>query len=253
MRSRLASLCLLALVVVGSVAVASPAAAADARLTLTGTTVAPATPTVGAPITATTTLRLSAGSNTSMAVDEVRVVGNDTDTVYGTATELGTLSPGETLDVPVTFTVNESGAHDLRVVAVGNDTDGDAVEATRPLTVGVEPGQPQVEFDTDEYVAGADTQVQATVSNPTTAAIRDIRLGDRPRTGRKRGNCDAGGGHLSGGEPLGGTVRVGQPHARTDHELHDAKRHPAPVDDDSARHRRVAVDRRGRSRGDGRG
>jgi len=176
MRSRLASLCLLALVVVGSVAVASPAAAADARLTLTGTTVAPATPTVGAPITATTTLRLSAGSNTSMAVDEVRVVGNDTDTVYGTATELGTLSPGETLDVPVTFTVNESGAHDLRVVAVGNDTDGDAVEATRPLTVGVEPGQPQVEFDTDEYVAGADTQVQATVSNPTTAAIRDITV-----------------------------------------------------------------------------
>jgi len=175
--TRSSSLLLALLVVVsGSVAVVGPAAAADARLTLTGTTVAPATPTVGAPITATTTLRLSAGSNTSMTVDEVRVVANDSDDVYGTATDLGTLSPGETLDVPVTFTVAEAGSHDLRVVAAGTDTDGDSIQSTRPLTVGVEPGAPQVELDTDTFVAGAETEVEATVSNPTTAAIRDIDL-----------------------------------------------------------------------------
>jgi hypothetical protein len=176
MPSRLASLAVVVLVVTGAVAFVGPVAAADARLTLTDTAVAPATPTVGAPITATTTLRLSAGSNSSMSVDEVRVVDNDTDAVYGTETDLGTLSPGETLDVPVTFTVNASGSHDLQVVAVGTDTDGDDVEATRPLRVGVEPGQPQVELDTDEYVAGAETQVETTVSNPTTAAIRDITV-----------------------------------------------------------------------------
>ena len=177
MRSRLTPLLVVSLVVLGSAVAVVPAAAADARLTLTGTTVTPATPTVGAPITAETTLRLSAGSNTSMTVDEVRVVErNDTDEVYGTATDLGRLSPGETLDVPVTFAVDEAGSHDLQLVAVGTDSAGDSVQATRPLTVGVERGEPQVELDTDEYVAGAETEVEATVSNPTTAAIRDVEL-----------------------------------------------------------------------------
>ena len=165
-------------VALGTAAV-GPAAAADARVTLTDTTVTPATPTAGAPITAETTLRLSAGSDTSMTVDEVRVVDPGADgeaTVLGTATDLGRLSPGETLDVPVTFTVNESGSRDLQLVAVGTDTDGDRIEATRPLTVGVEPGAPQVEVETDRVVAGADSPVQATVSNPTTAPLRGIEV-----------------------------------------------------------------------------
>lgn len=154
-----------------------PAAAADARVTLTDTTVTPATPTVGAPITAETTLRLSAGSDTSMTVDEVRVVNPSDDAVLGTATDLGRLSPGETLDVPVAFTVNESGSQDLRLVAVGTDSDGDRVEASRPLTVGVEPGAPQIEVGTERVVAGAESPVQATVSNPTTAPLRGIEVG----------------------------------------------------------------------------
>ena len=177
MQFRPAPLVLVALVVLGAVTAVGPATAAGARLTLTDTTVTPATPTVGAPITAETTLRLSAGSNTSMTVDEVRVVErNDSDEQYGTATDLGTLSPGETLDVPVTFSVDEAGAYDLQLVAVGTDAEGDSVRATRPLAIGVERGEPQVELDTDEYVAGAETQLQATVSNPTTAAIRDIDI-----------------------------------------------------------------------------
>ncbi|MFC6755983.1 hypothetical protein ACFQER_03745 [Halomicroarcula sp. GCM10025894] len=77
----------------GAAAVGS-AAAADARVTLTDTAVTPATPTVGAPITAETTLRLSGGSDTSMTVEEVRVVDpNEDDAVLGTATDLGRLSP----------------------------------------------------------------------------------------------------------------------------------------------------------------
>ena len=160
----------------GTVAV-GPAAAADARVTLTDTTVTPATPTAGAPITAETTLRLSAGSDTSMTVEAVRVVDpNEDDTVLGTATDLGRLSPGETLAVPVTFTINESGSRDLRLVAVGTDSDGDRVEATRPLTVGVEQGEPQVEVETDRVVAGAESSVRATVSNPTTAPLRGVEV-----------------------------------------------------------------------------
>ena len=158
-------------------AAVGPAAAADARLTLTDTTVTPATPTVGAPVTAETTLRLSGGSDTSMTVEEVRVVDpSQDDAVLGTATDLGRLSPGETLAVPVTFTVNESGSRDLQLVAVGSDSDGDRVEATRPLTVGVERGGPQVEVETDRVVAGAESSVRATVSNPTTGPLRGVEV-----------------------------------------------------------------------------
>ena len=152
-------------------------AAADARLTLTDDTVTPATPTVGAPLTAETTLRLSAGSDTPMTVTEVRVVDpSEDDAVLGTAADLGRLSPGETLTVPVTFTVNETGSHDLRLVAVGSDSDGDRVEATRPLTVGVERAGPQVEVEPDRAVAGAASPVRVTVSNPTTGPLRGIEV-----------------------------------------------------------------------------
>jgi hypothetical protein len=175
MRSRPLALGFALFVLLAPVAAVGPAAA-DARLTMTATTVTPATPTAGAPITAQTTLRLSGGSDTAMTVDEVRVVDAETDETYGAASDLGTLSPGETLDVPVTFSVNESGTRDLRLEARGTATDGADVGADRPLTVGVEPGSPQVELDTDEYVAGAPTPVEVTVANPTTAALRDIEV-----------------------------------------------------------------------------
>ena len=172
----LSLLLVLSAVALGTAAV-GPAAGADARVTLTDTTIIPATPTAGAPITAETTLRLSGGSDTSMTVDEVRVVDpSEDDAVLGTATDLGRLSPGETLDVPVTFTVDDPGSRDLRLVAIGTDSDGARVEATRPLTVGVEPGAPQVEVETDRVVAGAESSVQATVSNPTTAPLRSVEV-----------------------------------------------------------------------------
>jgi len=172
----LAALLVVSTAAVGTAAV-GPAAAADARLTLTDATVTPGTPTVGAPLTAETTLRLSAGSDTSMTVTEVRVVDpSEDDVVLGTAADLGRLSPGETLTVPVSFTVNETGSHDLRLVAVGSDSDGDRVEATRPLAVGVERAGPQVEVETDRVVAGAASPVRATVSNPTTEPLRGIEV-----------------------------------------------------------------------------
>ncbi|WP_276271345.1 hypothetical protein [Haloarcula litorea] len=180
-RSRLGPVLVAALVVVAvaPLTAVGPAAAADARLTLTDATVTPGTPTTGAPITAEPTVRLSAGSNTSLALDSVRVVRPAAGTeprVLGNATDLGTLSPGETLTVPVTFTVDAPRVYDLELVVVGTDSDGDTVRATRPLTVGVERGAPQVELRAERLVAGADSPVTAVVSNPTTGPLRGIEV-----------------------------------------------------------------------------
>jgi hypothetical protein len=151
-----------------------PATAADARLTLTDATVTPDTPAAGAPITVSTTVQLSAGSDTPLAVDSVRVVGADE--TLGEATDLGTLSPGETLSVPVTFTVDEAKVHDLELVVTGTDEDDETTRATRPLTVGVEVGAPQFEIGADQLVAGAEREVAVAVANPTTAPLRGIEL-----------------------------------------------------------------------------
>ncbi|MFC6862390.1 hypothetical protein ACFQGE_02805 [Halomicroarcula sp. GCM10025817] len=175
--SRLARLVLsVALLVSLVVAMAAgPAAAADARVTLTDATVTPATPVAGAPITAEATVRLSAGSDTRIRLDTVSVRDADGDTL-GEAADLGRLSPGETLSVPVTFSVSESGTYDLTLVVEGRDSDGERVRATRPLSVGVERAEPLVELRTDGLVAGADAPVQAVVSNPTTAQLRGVTV-----------------------------------------------------------------------------
>ena len=174
-RSRVLVL-VLTLSLVGSlVALSGPAVGADARLTLTDTTVTPGTPTAGAPITVETTVRLSGGSDTPLTLDNVTVVDSDGERL-GRATDLGRLSPGETLSVPVTITVDDPAVYDLRVIARGTDSDDEGARATRPVTVGVERGAPLVEIRNATLIAGTDNTVEAAVSNPTTAPLRDIEV-----------------------------------------------------------------------------
>ena len=159
----------------------------DARVAVTDATVTPATPTAGAPVTVEATVRLSGGSASAADLDRVRVAALD-GTTLGEATGLGTLSPGETLTVPVTLVVDEPGAYDLSVVATVSDADDETATASRPLSLVVEQGAPLVELRAPDTVAGADSPVEVTVSNPTTAALRDLTVtvvdptdGDRVR------------------------------------------------------------------------
>ncbi|PSQ05715.1 hypothetical protein BRC97_08435 [Halobacteriales archaeon QS_6_71_20] len=151
------------------------AAVPDARVAVTDVAVTPATPTAGAPVTVEATVSLSGGSASAADVDRVAVVDAD-GTVLGEATGLGSLSPGETLAVPVTLSVDDPGEHDLTVVAEVSDDDGETATARRPLSLVVERGAPLVEFDAPDAVAGADSGVAVTLSNPTTAALRDLTV-----------------------------------------------------------------------------
>jgi hypothetical protein len=147
----------------------------DARIAVTDAAVTPATPTAGAPITADVTVRLSGASASAADLDRV-AVRDANGTVLGTATGLGALSPGETLTVPVTFTVDDPGAYGLSVVATVSDSDDETATASRPLSIAVERGAPLVEATAGSAVAGADSTVDVTVSNPTTAALRDLTV-----------------------------------------------------------------------------
>jgi len=173
------------------------AAVPDARVTVTDATVDPATPTAGEPMTVTATVQLSAGSDSAADLDRVRVVDSDGN-ILASATGLGSLSPGETLDVPISVTVDEPGARDLSIIAKVSDTDGETATATRPLPVVVEQGAPLVEVTGDDLVANADSPTAVTVSNPTTAALRDLTVtvvdpSDGERTRRTVASLAAGG------------------------------------------------------------
>jgi len=89
---------------------------------------------------------------------------------------LGSLTPGETLTVPVTVEFGTPGARNLTVVATVSDADGEETTVRRPLSVVVESGAPQIELAADGLVAGADTPASVTVSNPTTAALRGLTV-----------------------------------------------------------------------------
>ncbi len=185
-RLRLATLVVIGLlsisVITSGVAVGVPAA----RVAVSDATVAPATPTAGAPTTVTATVRLSGGSTSAVTLDRVELVRSDDETV-ATVSDLGSLSAGETLTVPVTATFETPGEHDLRVEATVTDAEDDEVTVTRPVSVVIERGMPQVAFDIPNAVVGADSPVQATVSNPTNAAIRNLSVMiNAPAEGERR-------------------------------------------------------------------
>jgi hypothetical protein len=173
-RTRGVALAMAVLLVLAGVPALSAGAIPDNRVTITDATVSPATPTAGAPTTISATVRLSAGSSSAATLERVEIV--DGDETLGEATGLGSLSPGETLTVPVTVRFDEPGAYNLSVVATVSDADDERTTVRRPLSIAVESGAPQIETTADSLVAGVDSPATVTVSNPTTAALRDITV-----------------------------------------------------------------------------
>lgn len=168
------AIALVTLLAFSSIAGLSLGAIPDNRVTITDATVEPSNPVAGAPATISATIRLSGGSDAAASVESVAVV--DDGESLGEATTLGSLSPGETLTVPVTVRFDDPGARNVSVVVTVVDDDGETTTVRRPVSVVVESGSPQLEVDAGDLVAGADSSAAVTVSNPTTAPIRDITV-----------------------------------------------------------------------------
>ncbi|MFB6117007.1 CARDB domain-containing protein [Halosegnis sp.] len=169
MRRALVTL-LIVLLALPSIAVAVP----DARLAVSGLTVAPETPTVDEPVTVTATIRNSAGSTSPAEVRAVRLVNRDSNATLASAPGPGSLSPGDTLTVDLTHAFRTADTQDLAVVVVGEDDDGELVRVRRPLTIAVEQARPRVAVEAATPVAGAESTLRVTVANPNTAAYRNV-------------------------------------------------------------------------------
>jgi hypothetical protein len=147
----------------------------DARMTVSGVTVSPDTVTTGSPVTVTPTVSLSGGSSTPVTVDEVYLLTEE-GARLGVATDLGSLSPGGSLQVPLTTDFERAGRYELQVVVEATEDDDETVRVTRPLTVVVEQADPLVELRAPDAVVSLGSELSVRVANPTTAAIRNVEV-----------------------------------------------------------------------------
>ncbi|MFD1511748.1 hypothetical protein ACFSBT_00470, partial [Halomarina rubra] len=129
----------------------------DARLTVTDATVTPEQPVTGAPTTVSATVSLSAGSPSPVSLDRVEL--REGDETLAAADDLGALSQGGTLTVPLTTTFDSPGARDLELRVVGENATGAEVSATRPLSLVVESAPPQVTVRSGSAVADSPHEV----------------------------------------------------------------------------------------------
>ena len=170
----LAVLCLLC----GLGATATPAAAQSASVVVTNATHTPTTPSAGDTFEVSATIRNEPGAEGPFRVGEVAVqVPGRGPGGYSSASDLGTLSPGSSIRVTLTATVDEPGWHQLRVLVYGQAPTGRAVQVTSPVTVRVVDRQrPQIDLDVDDGVVGAESDVDVTVANGLADSIRNVRV-----------------------------------------------------------------------------
>ncbi|WP_254537142.1 hypothetical protein [Halomarina litorea] len=147
----------------------------DARLTVSGVAVTPETPVTDAPVTADVTVQLAAGSPSPVELRDLFLADADGDRLVS-ATNVGALSPGGSVTIPLTTAFEEPGRKDLQVVVVGENDTGGEVRVTRPLTVVVEQAPPQVSLRPGRGVAGVERGVEVEIANPTTSPLRNIAV-----------------------------------------------------------------------------
>ncbi|KAB1185089.1 MULTISPECIES: hypothetical protein [Haloferax] len=164
----LAAVTMLLLTSVGSVT-----AVPDARITVSDATVTPTTPVVGEQVVVTVTIANSVGSPSAAEIEEVELT-DPVDDSRVRARRLGGLSPGDSVTVPLALTFETSGPRRLALTVTGTDEDGDTVRIERPVPIAVEDAPPLVDVRIDDAVVDAETRIEVSLSNPTTADMRNI-------------------------------------------------------------------------------
>lgn len=129
----------------------------DARLTVEDVIVEPETPAPGETTTVEVTVANSVGSTSGATIDSIAL--HEGNTTYANETNVGALSPGDDLTVPVAAVFDDAGVHDLTVEITATDEDGEPVTVTRPLRVlvgGVDEGpiDDDVEIEVREPLPG---------------------------------------------------------------------------------------------------
>lgn len=154
---------------------ASPTAAQTVNLvTISQVTVSPEDPIPGELVTVTATVQNSARSETGFEITAVELSGGG---IERQVLDLGTLGPGDTMQVSLTATFEEPGIKDLLFYVYGSSAVGTSGSTIRqPVTVVVEETEPRIDTEFGDLLAQAENDVIVEVVNGKRSPVRDVRV-----------------------------------------------------------------------------
>ena len=152
------------------------AASAGADIAITDVSVSTRHPTPGQLTEIRTTVRNTGNRSGTVEITDVFVRPKGESSGLARAENLGTVTAGQRLTVPLTVRFDGSGVKDLRVYVVGRTSGGEFIRRQYPLTVVVGGDGPGLNIDVENPSVGGETAVSVNVTNGATERIRDIRL-----------------------------------------------------------------------------
>lgn len=156
---------------------ADSASAADAHIAIKDINVSTKEPAPGQQTTIRTTIQNGENSPSIVEVTDVYVRRPKSSEDLARVEDVGTVTIGGEMTVPLTVSFEEPGTKNLRVIVTGRQSDGSYTTVRYPLTVDVtEPKHPQLELTTEKAVVGATRSVNVTVANGLERDIRQVRV-----------------------------------------------------------------------------
>ncbi|AAV45307.1 unknown [Haloarcula marismortui ATCC 43049] len=165
------------LVIVGSLPLSVAGASVNASISTVD--VSPSSPAPGETVTFDTTVRNLESSDAPLEINDIaiRKSGGRGITEYERVSDLGSISPGSTLEVPLTASFDSAGSKDLRVIVYGRDRKtGDNIELKYPVQLNVQERHPQMDITADDSVAGVESTGEVTVANGLDTQITNVEI-----------------------------------------------------------------------------
>lgn len=159
---------------------AMPAGASSADVIITSVNSSVDQPAPGEPVTITMEVRNPESNSGEIDISFAQIKGAGSLTSYASASDLGTLSPGESTEISFTQTFDEVGGKQLSAEVRVQTPRGAVGIANSPFFIEVtEPADPALSFQSPEEiepVAGQETEINVTVSNGVMDSLSNVRL-----------------------------------------------------------------------------
>jgi len=154
-------------------------AGSQVNASVTSVEVAPSSPAPGESVTFTATIRNLENSGEPLEINAValRRPGGQGINELTRVTNLGTLSPGAEVNLPLTHTFETAGTRDLRVYVYGESAiDGKNLQLRYPVSLSVEERHPQIDVQTDDSVAGVASNGTVEIANGLDTRISNVEV-----------------------------------------------------------------------------
>lgn len=176
-RRLLAVLLSLAVAASATAAVTGFAAAQQANVAISGVNVSPDEPGPGEEFTLTANISNLASSNGAVTVTDVFVRGQESGEEYAWTENLGGISPGNTMSVPISFSIPKTGSKNLRVHAFVETPNENHQRLEYPVLVTVsEANEVLVSVRAPEASVDQESTVNVTVANGDSSAISSVEM-----------------------------------------------------------------------------